>query len=296
MSTQIRDERLLQVLDEDLSLETLGNEFRFTEGPIWHPKEGHLTFSDIPANLMYRWTDEAGLSVFREPSNMTNGNTYDHEGRMLSCEHATSRVTRTEIDGSITVIASHFEGKELNSPNDIVVRKDGSIWFTDPTYGRQANTGVLREPDLDFRGVFRLDPASGELTLARSDFEMPNGLAFTLDHEELYVADTPRKHVRKFRIKSDGTLAGGKVFAHSTGEGPGAPDGLKIDSKGHIFCAGPGGVHVYHPSDGSCLGVIETPAFCANFTWGDEDLCTFYLTSSTALYRTRLKIPGIPLF
>lgn len=296
MSIQIRDERLLKVLDEDLALETLGSDFRFTEGPIWHPKERHLTFSDIPANRMFRWSDEAGLSVFRDPSNMTNGNTYDHEGRMLSCEHATSRVTRTESDGSIIVIASHFDGKELNSPNDIVVRKDGSIWFTDPTYGRQANTGLLREPELDFRGVFRLDPANGELTLARSDFEMPNGLAFTLDHEEIYVADTPRKHVRKFPIQANGTLAEGEVFAHSTGEGPGAPDGLKIDSRGHIFCAGPGGVHIYHPDDGACLGVIETPAFCANFTWGDEDLRTFYLTASTGLYRTRVKVPGIPLF
>ena len=296
MGIQIRDERFLAVVDQDLALETLASDFQFTEGPIWHPKDKHLTFSDIPASRMFRWSEAEGLRVFREPSNMTNGNTYDHDGRILSCEHATSRVTRTEADGAITVLASHYDGKELNSPNDIVVRKDGTIWFTDPTYGRLGHTGVVRDPELDFRGVYRIDPATLELSCVASDFEMPNGLAFTPDHEAIYIADTPRMHVRKFAIDADGALSGGEVFAESTGDGAGAPDGLKTDSLGHVFCAGPGGVHVYHPSDGSCLGVIETPAFCANFTWGDDDLCTFYLTSSTALYRTRVKVAGIALF
>lgn len=296
MNIEIRDQRFLDIVDEDLALETLAGDFQFTEGPIWHPQEKHLTFSDIPANRMFRWSEAGGLAVFREPSNMTNGNTYDHQGRVLSCEHATSRVTRTEADGSITVLASHYEGKELNSPNDIVVRNDGTVWFTDPSYGRAERTGVSRPPQLDFRGVYRLHPGSGDLVLLAKDFDMPNGLAFTPDHNSLYVADTPRLHIRRFAIDADGSLRGGEVFAESKGDGPGAPDGLKTDSAGHVFCAGPGGVHVYHPADGTCLGVIQTPAFCANFTWGGDDFRTFFLTSSTGLYRTRLKVPGIALF
>ena len=295
MSIEIRDRRLLDVVDEGLELEQLAGDFQFTEGPIWHPREKHLTFSDIPANRMFRWSDAGGVAVFREPSNMTNGNTYDQQGRMLSCEHATSRVTRTEADGSVTVLASHYEGKELNSPNDIVVRNDGTVWFTDPTYGRADRTGVVREPELDFRGVYRLHP-DGDLVLLAKDFDMPNGLAFTPDHQSLYVADTPRRHIRRFAIEADGSLSGGDVFAESSGDGPGAPDGLKTDSAGNVFCAGPGGVHVYHPADGTCLGVIQTPAFCANFAWGGDDLRTFFLTSSTGLYRTRVKVPGIALF
>ena len=296
MSIQIRDERFLDVVDDGLSLEQLAGDFQFTEGPVWHPRHKHLTFSDIPANRMFRWSEAEGLAVFREPSNMTNGNTYDGEGRLLSCEHATSRVTRTEHDGSVVVLASHYDDKELNSPNDIVVRNDGTVWFTDPSYGRLGNTGVVREPQLDFCGVYRLHPDTGQLVLLSKDFQMPNGLAFTPDQQSLYVADTPRMHVRKFRIDADGALSGGDVFAESTGDGAGAPDGLKTDSAGHVFCAGPGGVHVYHPDDGACLGVIETPAFCANFTWGGDDFKTFFLTSSTGLYRTRVKVPGLPLF
>lgn len=296
MSIEIRDQRFLDIVDENLELETLASDFEFTEGPIWHPVEKHLIFSDIPANKMFRWSNSDGLQLFREPSNMANGNTYDHQGRILSCEHATSRVSRTEADGSIEVLASHYDGMELNSPNDIIVRNDGSIWFTDPTYGRLGHTGTVRDPELDFCGVYRLDPDSRELMLVGKDFEMPNGLAFTIDHKRLYVADTPRMHIRLFDINENGLLSGGEVFAESTGEGAGAPDGLKIDSAGHVFCAGPGGVHVYHPSDGACLGVIMTPAFCANFTWGESNFRTFFLTSSTNLFRTTLKVPGIPLF
>ena len=296
LNIEIRDDRFLDIVPEDLELETLADGFAFTEGPIWHPREKHLTFSDIPNSTMHRWSAASGVTVFRKPSNMTNGNTYDHDGRILSCEHETSRVTRTELDGSITVVASHFDGKELNSPNDIVVRRDGSVFFTDPDFGRRSGTGVVREPELDHRGVYRLDPETLELTLLATDFGQPNGLAFTLDHNALYVADTPRLQIRRFDVADDGSLSGGAVFAESTGEGAGAPDGLKIDSQGHVFCAGPGGVHVYHPDDGACLGVIRTPAFCANFTWGEDDFLTFFLTSSTCLYRTRLKVPGLALF
>ena len=296
MDIEIRDDRFLDIVPRDFALDTLADGLGFTEGPIWHPREKHLTFSDIPRNRMFRWSEADGLSVFREPSNMANGNTYDHDGRILTCEHATSRVTRTEHDGSVVVLASHYDGKELNSPNDIVVRRDGMVYFTDPIFGRGASpVAVAREPELDFTGVYRLDPESRELTLLSSDFGQPNGLAFTLDHNRLHVADTPRMHIRRFDVAEDGSLSGGEVFAESTGVGAGAPDGLKIDSAGNVFCAGPGGVHVYDPDDGSCLGVVKTPAFCANFTWGGDDFKTFFLTSSTCLYRGRVKVPGLAL-
>ena len=295
MGIEVRDERFFDVVEENLELETLADGFAFTEGPIWHPHEQHLTFSDIPSNRMHRWSESSGVSVYREPSNMSNGNTYDGSGCILSCEHATSRVTREESDGSLTVIASHYQGKALNSPNDIVVANDGDIYFTDPTYGREDHTGIVRETELDFQGLYRVDAATGELELLASDFQQPNGLAFTPDQQEMYVADTPRMHIRKFQIDDGGTLSGGAVFAESTGTGAGAPDGLKVASTGHVFCAGPGGVHVY-AADGSCLGIIQTPAFCANFTWGGDDLKSFFLTSSNHLYRTQVKVAGIPLF
>lgn len=296
MDIEIRDDRFLDIVPRDFALRTLADGLGFTEGPIWHPREKHLTFSDIPRNRMFRWREADGLSVFREPSNMANGNTYDHDGRILTCEHATSRVTRTEHDGSVVVLASRYDGKELNSPNDIVVRRDGMVYFTDPIFGRGASpVAVARQAELDFTGVYRLDPESRELTLLSSDFGQPNGLAFTLDHNRLYVADTPRMHIRRFDVAEDGSLSGGEVFAESTGVGAGAPDGLKIDSAGNVFCAGPGGVHVYDPDDGTCLGVVKTPAFCANFTWGGDDFKTFFLTSSTCLYSGRVKVPGLAL-
>ena len=295
MGTEVRDPRLLDIVEENVELEVLGDGFQFTEGPIWHPVEKHLTFSDIPKNRMYRWSESTGVTVYREPSNLANGNTYDKQGRILSCEHGTSRVVREEADGSLNVLASHWDGKELNSPNDIVVRSNGDIFFTDPTFGRGDGTGVARPLELDFTGVYKIDGESGELSLLRQDFTQPNGLAFTQDEQFLYVADTPEMHIRKFAVAADGSLSGGEVFTQSTGQGAGAPDGLKVDSEDNVYCCGPGGVHIYAP-DGTCLGVIQTPAFCANFTWGNDDFLTFYMTSSNHLYRIPVKVPGVALF
>ena len=288
MSVDIRDERMLDVVDRDAQRDTISEQFVFTEGPIWHPVEHHLTFSDIPENRLYRWDAAGGVRVYREPTNMANGNTYDREGRLLSCEHASSQVTR-EKDGTLQVLASTFEGKALNSPNDIVVRSDGAIFFTDPTYGRYEPHGLARPLDLDFRGVYMITP-DGELHLLGRDFNMPNGLCLSLDEQKLYVADTAERHVRLFDI--DGTrLTGGEVFCSSP-----APDGLKIDSSGHLYAGGPHGVGLYHRDDGTWLGTFTTPAFCANFTWGDADLKTLYMTASEGLYRIPVRIPGLALF
>ncbi|MGI9329006.1 MAG: SMP-30/gluconolactonase/LRE family protein [Pseudomonadales bacterium] len=288
MSLDIRDQRFLQLADERAARQTLADNFGFTEGPIWHPTEQHLIFSDIPESKLYRWSESDGVSVHRDPSNMANGNTYDRLGRILSCEHASSRVTR-EQNGTLEILASHYDGKELNSPNDIVVRSDGSIFFTDPAFGRQAPHGVTRERELDFCGLYQITP-DGKLTLLSKDFNTPNGLCLGLDEQTLFVADTLERHIRKFQFESD-KLVGGEVFCSSP-----APDGLKIDSRGYLYAGGPRGVGVYQPDDGTWLGNFTTPEFCANFAWGGTDLKTLFMTASTGLYRVPVKIPGIALF
>ncbi len=279
----------------DAELETLASGLGFTEGPIWHPYEKWLVFSDMPEDRMYIRQPGGDIESFRRPSNKANGNTLDREGRIVTCEHATSRVTRLDHDGSITVIATHYQGKELNSPNDIVVATGGAIYFTDPTYGRMEYYGVLREPELGFQGVYRVDPDGSRLTLLVDDFVQPNGLCFSLDESRLFVNDTERQHIRVFSVTSSGELTGGAVWAETTGDAPGAPDGMKIDSCGNVYCCGPGGIHVFDPS-GNVLGVIRTPEPCANFTFGDEDLKSLYITASSLLLRLRVRVPGLRLF
>ena len=295
MNVEIRDPRFRDVVGDDAPLEQLGTGFEFTEGPVWHPYQKHLTFSDMPGDTMRRWTAAGGITVFRKPSHMANGNTYDRNGRLLTCEHATSRVVRTEADGSITVIATTYDAKTLNSPNDIVVKRDGTIYFTDPTYGRMPYYGLPREQEHDFQGVYKVAPDGSGLTLLVDDFAQPNGLCFSRDERRLFVNDTDRGHIRVFDVGDDGRLSGGSVFAAVVGDGPGAPDGMKIDSAGNLYCCGPGGLHVFSP-DAISLGVIKTPEVVANFTWGDDDMRSLFLTATSSLYRTRSRTPGIPLF
>jgi len=295
MSAEIRDDRFHDVVGGEVVVERLATGFDFTEGPIWHPYDKHLTFSDMPGDHMRRWTAAEGVTTFRKPSNMANGNTYDRQGRMLTCEHATSRVTRTEVDGAITVLATHYQGKQLNSPNDIVVKSDGRIYFTDPTYGRMPYYGVERETELDFRGVYRVEEDGSGLTLLADDFAQPNGLCFSRDETRLFVNDTDGGHIRVFDVGADGLLSGGGVWADVVGTGEGAPDGLKIDGEGNLYCCGPGGLHVFLP-DARALGVITVPEVCANFTWGEDDLMSIFFAASTSLYRARTKTPGVALF
>ena len=291
MSAEIRDDRFRQVVGDDSQLEQVATGFMFTEGAMWNGKAGELTFSDMPGDVVRKWSAENGVTVFRQPSNNANGHYYDLEGRLVSCEHATSRVIREEHDESITVLATHYDGRELNSPNDVIVRSDGAIYFSDPTYGRMDVFGLLREQDLDFQGVYRIDPGSGDLTLLAADFLRPNGLTFSLDEKQLFVNDTDRGHVRVFDVAGDRSIAGGDVWAVPEGPGEGGCDGMKIDSEGNLYTTGPGGIFVYGP-DATCLGVIQVPEVAANFTWGDGDLKTLYITASTSLYRTRVNVPG----
>ena len=295
MNLEIRDPRLTTVTGEDVAFERIGTGYLFTEGPLWHPKERFLLFSDMPGDIVRRWSPRDGVTTFRQPSNKANGRTYDRQGRLVTCEHATSRVTRLEPDGKVTVLASHYGDKQLNSPNDIVVRRDGAIYFTDPTYGRAEFYGVPREPELAFRAVYRLDGGGRQPVLLADDFAQPNGLCFSLDERRLFVNDTERRHIRVFDVKVDGQLGGGQVWAETKGEEEGWPDGMKIDSAGNLYCCGPGGIHVFAP-DGACLGVIRTPEPVANFAFGEDDCRSLFVTASTSVYKIRLRVPGFPAF
>lgn len=293
MSVEIRNPEFVSVVGDSVAFEKLAGGFKFTEGPLWHPRDKYLLFSDMPGDHMRKWSEDKDVSTFRQPCAQSNGLAWDREGRLIVCEHATSRVTRTEADGSSTVIASHHNGKELNSPNDVVVKSDGGIYFTDPVYGRFEYYGNPRPTVLDFRGVYRAEPDGKKLTLLADDFGQPNGLCFSLDEKQLFVNDTERQHIRVFDVAADGTLAGGRVWAETTGTGRGAPDGMKIDRKGNIYCCGPGGIHVFDPQ-ATCLGVILSPEDTANFCFGDSDFCSLYITASSSLYRVRVKTPGRP--
>lgn len=293
MTVEIRADGFTAVVGSTVEFEQLGGGFLFTEGPLWHPQGRFLLFSDMPGDHLRKWSAKEGVTTFRKPCSKSNGLTWDRQGRLLACEHATSRVTRTEADGRLVTIASHYGDKELNSPNDIVVKSDGGIYFSDPTYGRVEYYGVPREPQLAFRGVYRADAGGGPLKLLADDFGQPNGLCFSLDEARLFVNDTERGHIRVFTVRPDGTLADGRVWAETVGEGAGAPDGMKIDSACNLYCCGPGGIHVFD-AGATCLGVIRTPEVAANFCWGDDDMRSLFITASTSLYRIRVQVPGRP--
>lgn len=295
MTVEIRDPRMGDVIAGDAELRRVATGFLFTEGPLWHPRAHFLLFSDMPGNIIRRYDEAGGVRPFRQPSEMANGLAYDGEGRLVACQHATSSLTRTEPDGTITTLATHYRGKELNSPNDVIVGRDGAIYFSDPTYGRAEFYGVPREPELDFRGVYRLAPEGGEPELLVDDFAQPNGLCLSDDESLLFINDTERQHIRVFDRGPHGRLSNGRVFAETVGEGDGGPDGMKLDSTGRLFCCGPGGVHVFD-GDGTCLGVIRIPEATANFAWGGSDLRTLFVTASTSLYAVELRHPGRPAF
>jgi len=269
----------LQVSD----LKQLATGFQFTEGPVWHPG-GYLIFSDIRGDTIYSLKD-GKAEVFRRPSGNSNGLTLDTGGRVVACEHGNRRVSLTLKTGEVVALATHYKGKRLNSPNDVVVKSDGSIYFTDPPYG-------VRKEDrqLDFQGVYRIGP-DGALTLLADDFSAPNGLAFSPDEKVLYVDDSERHWVRAFGVREDGSLANGHVFARLEGPDEGVPDGMKVDEKGNVYVAGPGGVWVFD-SGGKHLGTIRTPEVAANVAFGGDDDQTLYVTARHSVYSVRVKYAG----
>ena len=272
-------------------IEKLAGDFRFTEGPVW-TREGYLLFSDIPNDVIVKWDPTSRrVSDCRRPSAHTNGNTQDPRGRLVSCEHSGRRVSRRERDGSYTTLAERYEGKRLNSPNDVVFKTDGSLYFTDPPYGL-ARQDEDPAKELTFNGIYRLK--DGRLTLLARDLKRPNGLAFSPDEKTLYVAnsDAARKIWMAYPVKQDGTLGAGRVFFDVTSSAEdGLPDGMKVDRDGNLYCTGPGGVWVFTPG-GEHAGTIKPAEVPANCGWGDDGR-TLYMTARTGLYRVRLNIPGI---
>ena len=283
------------IIEPGTALEQVLTGFEFLEGPAWHPRKKILVFSDIIGDTMYRWHESDDLAKFRKPSHMANGNAWDREGRLLSCEHATSCISRSNGDDSYEVLVSHYQGCELNSPNDIVVKRDGSIYFTDPNSGRGPKYGVARFQELPYQGVFRFCPETSELTLLVDDFAKPNGLCFSLDESLLFINDTDRQHIRVFDVLDDGSITNGRSWAETDGDKPGVADGMKIDCAGNLYCCGSGGIHVFDP-DGTRLGVITTPEVAANFTWGGDSLTDMYITATHSVYRLRVKTPGYAPF
>jgi gluconolactonase len=272
----------------DPKVEKILSGFQFTEGPLWD--DGRLLFSDIPASTIYSWKPGVKhAEVYRRPSGHSNGLTLDRRGRLIACEHD-RRLTRTERGGTLKVLAESYDGRRLNSPNDVVVARNGAIYFTDPPYGLNDE---LEGKELPYQGVYRLG-VRGKLTLLNDTFDRPNGLAFSPDESRLYVDDTARRHIRVFDVQRNGSLCNGMIFEELRGAKPGNPDGMKVDVYGNVYCTGSGGVWVINPS-GEALGVIETPEVSSNVAWGDADFKTLYITAQTSIYRVRTSTGGVPL-
>ena len=297
MAVQVKAPAFLELVDENAELERLGTGFTFTEGPIWNP-DGFLLFSDMPGDVRRRWDERSGVSEVANPSNKGNGMTIDNEGRLVVCEHVTSSVVRMDPDGAgggREVLATHYDGRELNSPNDVVVKSDGAIYFTDPTYGRMPGFGLEREQDLDFQGVYRIAPEGGDPQLLVGDFSQPNGLCFSTDESLLYINDTDRAHIRVFDVQGDGTLANSRVLADGIGSGSleigDLVDGMKLDERGNVWVTGPGGVCVFSP-EGEHIGTVEVPESVGNLNWGGPDWNWLFIPASSSVYRIQTKVSG----
>jgi gluconolactonase len=293
MSLEVISKKVLDLVAADAKVEKLATGMQFTEGPVWNARGGFLVFSDIPANQMKRWSPVDGLTDYRVPSGKSNGLTYDRQGRLIACEHANRRVSRTEADGSVTALASHYQGKKLNSPNDVVVKSDGSVYFSDPPYGLSDAFGNPGEQEQPCQGVYRLSPDGKTLTLLVDDFDRPNGLCFSPDESLLYINDTARMHIRVFQVQEDGGIDQGRLFAEEKGEG-GAPDGMKVDVRGNVYLTGPGGIWIYSPQ-GEHLGTIKIPEGAANLAWTGPQWRELIITACTSIYRVACKVSGIPV-
>jgi gluconolactonase len=289
---EVLDDRFRPCANGDVRIERLHGGCRWAEGPVYVPAGRYLVWSDIPNDRMLRWDETTGsVGVFRQPAGYANGGTLDGAGRLLTCEQGNRRVTRTEHDGSLTVIADRYQGKRFNSPNDVVVRSDGSIWFTDPSYGIDSDyEGHRADSEIGACHVYRVDPSTGEVRIVADDFVRPNGLAFSLDERRLYVADTRVNHLRVFDVADDGTLSGGAVFASCT---VGAFDGLRLDDAGRIWTSAGDGVHCYDP-DGTLIGKVRVPETVANLVFGGQRRNHLFICATTSLYAILLSVTGAP--
>ena len=293
MAHQVLDPGFRSLLDENVAVRRLATDFVFTEGPIWHPIDQYLLFSDMPADVRRRWDSRRGIVEVRRPSNKCNGMTYDADLNLIVCEHATSSLIRERPDGRREVLASHFDNQELNSPNDVCVHSSGAIYFSDPWYGRMPVFGVERPRQLGFQGVYRVPPGGGapKLLVDRHLFDQPNGLCFSPDEQRLYVNDTVQTLIRVFEVDSDGALSNGRIFATGIRSElePGVPDGMKCDHRGNVWVTAPGGVWVYAPN-GDLLGKVRAPEKVANLAWGGPDFRTLFLTATHSVYSVATKV------
>lgn len=297
----VLDERFHHLIKASARLEKLAEGCRWAEGPAYFPAGRYLVWSDIPNDRMMRFDETSNtVSVFRSPSGYANGNTVDRQGRLVTCEHGNRRVTRTEHDGSITVIASHHDGKRFNSPNDVVVKSDGSIWFTDPAYGIDSDyEGHKASSEIGGCHVYRVDPQDGSVNIVADDCIRPNGLAFSTDETRLYIADTgathvtdgPR-HIRVFDVGENGRLTGGEIFATCTS---GLFDGFRLDDEGRIWTSAGDGVHCYD-SDGTLIGKILVPETVANVVFGGMKRNRLFICATTSLYAILLPVNGAKTF
>lgn len=285
---EIIDNEFKNLILANVKLKQLSSGHLWTEGPIWFPAHSCLLFSDIPNRRIYRYLTDGSVSVFREESHYANGHTRDQEGRLVSCQHGTRSVTRTEHDGTITVLADRFENRRLNSPNDVVVKSDGSIWFSDPTYGIITDyEGYRSDPEQVSKHVFRLDLSNGKVTAVSSDFNQPNGLAFSADEKLLYVAESGKSHdpdtkavIKVFDVTNHGTLENGRDFAFIS---PGIPDGFRVDTNGNIWVSAEDGVHCFS-SEGKLLGKILVPETVSNLTFGGPRGNMLFITATDKVY------------
>ena len=297
--TVVKSDALRELVDTDAEVERLGTGFTFTEGPVWNAGGEFLLFSDMPGDVRRRWSEQDGVTEIMRPANQANGVVYDAQGNLLVCEHSTSSLVKEHPDGTRETIATHFRGKELNSPNDVITRSDGTIYFSDPWYGRMPVFGVERERELGFQGVYMIRPGATDLELivAEDEFEMPNGLCFSPDESLLYINDTPNALIRVYDVNPDGTIANGRLFLDGIGSGvieEGIPDGMKCDERGDIWVTGPGGIWVISP-EGEHLGTIEVPENTGNLAWGGPGWKTLFIPSSTSVYRIETKVASAPL-
>lgn len=286
---EVLDERFARTGGDEV-LQRLHTGCRWTEGPVYVPAGRYLLFNDIPNDRTLRWDETTGaVGVLRSPADYANGHTLDRAGRVIACQQGTRRVVRFEHDGSVTVIADTFRGGRFNSPNDVVERSDGSVWFTDPSYGISSDyEGFRAEPEQDGCHVYRVDPSTGAVTKVADDFERPNGLAFSADERRLFVVDTPRDHIRVFDVADDGKLSGGDVFGSVAG---GHYDGIRFDDTGRLWAASPDGLHCYQP-DGTLAGKLRVPEVVSNLAFGGPKRNDLFITATRSLYSIRVNFTG----
>lgn len=289
---EAKSDAIYELVEEGSKVERVATGFTFIEGPIWNPKDKYLLFSDMPGDVRRRYTPADGSVVeVRNFANKCNGMTYDADLNLLVCEHVTSSLVRESVDGTREIVASEFEGEELNSPNDVCVHSSGAIYFSDPWYGRLPGFGHARKRRLGFQGVYRIAPGGGdpELIVGRDEFEMPNGICFGPDETLFYVDDTPGAFIKVYDADTDGHISNGRMFFEDVGSGvveDGVVDGMKCDELGNVWVTGPGGIWVIS-ADGEHLGTILVPENTANLTWGGDDWHSLYVASSTSLYAIR---------